>query len=240
TWSSRYFLRPFGIVCLYFFILQFSGNNAMTFYCVELLANISDPAYAYLITLIIDAIRLIFTVFVSILLKTCRRRTLTFISGFGVAISMLSLSVCLIFDIGKPWSSVVLLITYIVLLSLGVIPLPWLICGELFSRKYRGLGSGITSSFNFMCFFVVIKTMPLMMKNIKPEGTFAVYGFLTLIGCSILYFVLPETKDKTLQEIQKYFDKKSHTPKTEDVNVPHQECVSSEKNELDKKMPLDK
>ncbi|XP_011701460.1 PREDICTED: facilitated trehalose transporter Tret1-like isoform X2 [Wasmannia auropunctata] len=174
TWSSRYFLRPFSIVCLYFFVLQFSGANVMTFYCIEMLANVSNPAYTYLITLIIDATRLIFAVLTNILLKTSRRRTLTFISYFGAAITMLSSSACLAFDFGRLWSPVILLVIYIGLISLGI-SLPWILCGELFSRKYRGLGSGITSSFNFTCFFVVIKMAPFMMKHIKPEGNSEIF-----------------------------------------------------------------
>ncbi|XP_011630038.1 facilitated trehalose transporter Tret1-2 homolog [Pogonomyrmex barbatus] len=240
AWSSRYFLRPFGIVCLYFFTTQFAGSNVTTFYCVEMLADVSDPAYAYLITLTIDAIRLIFSVLVCVLLKICRRRTMTFISGFGVAITMLSLSVCLTFDIGRPWSPMILLVIYVALLPLGLIPLPWMLCGELFPRKYRGLGSGLTSGFGFICFFAVIKTMPPMMEYIKAEGTFAVYGFVALIGTSILYFVLPETKNKTLQEIQMFFDKKSHASRAQNVDIPLNEYTSSDKNEeLNKKISHD-
>ncbi|XP_012521444.1 facilitated trehalose transporter Tret1-like [Monomorium pharaonis] len=239
TWSSRYFLKPFIIVCLYFFIMQFSGTNVMSFYCVEMLADVSDPAYAYLITLIIDAIRIIFAIIGCVLLKTCRGRTLTFVSGFGTAITLLSFSACLTFDIGRPWIPVILLVAYVGLLSLGLITLPWMLCGEVFSRKHRGLGSGLTSGFNFICFFVVIKTMPLMVEFIKSEGTFAVYGFVTLIGTSVLYFVLPETKNKTLQEIQMYFGQKSYTPKADSVDVSLHECFSSEKNEVDEKMMND-
>ncbi|XP_071573020.1 facilitated trehalose transporter Tret1-2 homolog [Temnothorax nylanderi] len=241
TWSSRSFLMPFSIVCLYFFIMQFSGTNVMTFYCVEMLTDVSGPAYAYLITLIVDVIRLIFAVLVFVFLKICRRRTVMLISGFGAAITMLSLSACLTFDIGRPWSPMILLITYVGLLSMGLFFLPWMYCGELFSRKHRGFGSGLASSFNFACLFVVIKTMPLMMEFVKPEGTFAVYGTVALVGTSVLYFVLPETKNKTLQEIQMSFGKEFHAPQAQSADVPLRERVSFEKNNgLDKEMPLDK
>ncbi|EZA47931.1 Facilitated trehalose transporter Tret1 [Ooceraea biroi] len=210
TWSSRYFLRPLAIICLYFFTLQFAGTNMIIFYCVEMIADISGSAYAYLITLMIDAIRLMFGVLACFLMKTCRRRTITFISGFGVAVTILSLSACLMLDIGRPWVPIVLLVAYTALLSLGLMPVPWLLCGELLPRKFRGLGTGLTSGFAFICFFMVIKTMPAMMELMKPKGAFVIYGSVALIGISILYFVLPETKNKTLQEIQIYFDQTSH------------------------------
>ncbi|CAL1684344.1 unnamed protein product [Lasius platythorax] len=240
TWSSRYFLKPLGIVCLYFFVVQFAGANMMTFYCVEMLADISGQTYAYLITLIIDVIRLTFGIIMCVLLKTCRRRVMTFVSGFGVAVTLLSLSACLTFDIGRPWIPVILLVTYVALLPLGLTPIPWLLCGELFPRKFRGLGSGLTSGFGFTCFFVVIKTMPATIELIKPEGTFAIYGSVALIGTSALYFVLPETKNKTLQEIQISFNKKSHKPKIQDVDVPFHEYDPSEENKkLNKEMQND-
>lgn len=102
TWSSRRFLEPLAIVCLYFFTLQFAGANVMTFYRVEMLADISGAARAYLMTLAIDAIRSVCGVLVCLLMKTCRRRTMTFVSGFGVTVTTLSLSACLPLDIGKP------------------------------------------------------------------------------------------------------------------------------------------
>lgn len=229
TWSSRYFLRPLLILCVYFVVMQFTGANVMAYYCVDMLAEIFDPAYAYLITLIVDVIRLAVGVLACVLLKTCRRRVLTFASGYGVAVVTLSLSACLSLNIGKPWIPAVLLVTYVGLLPLGLIPVAWLLCGELFPGKFRGLGSGLTSSLNFICMFVVIKTTPAMMEFIKPEGTFAVYGSVALIGTSVLYFVLPETMNKTLQEIQAFFDKEPRMSGS--VTVPLRERGPSEKSE---------
>lgn len=234
-WSSRYFLKSLAIVCLYFFITQFAGSNVMSFYCIEMLASVSGSTNVYLIMLIIDIIRLMFGILACILLKRYGRRTMTCLSGFSIAAIMLFLSACLTFDIGRPWSPVILLVAYVGLPSLGLIPVPWLLCGELFSRKYRGFGSGLASGFNFVCFFMVIKTMPAMIKFISPEGTFAAYGSVALIGTSILYAILPETKNKTLQEIQVIFNNKAQTRKIQNTNVPFIEYVSLEEKKIFKK-----
>lgn len=47
--------------------------------------------------------------------------------------------------------------------------------------------------------------MPLMTEFVKPEGTFAVYGSVALLETSVLYLVLAEIKNKTLQEIRVSF-----------------------------------
>lgn len=239
TWSSRYFLRPFAILCVYFVVMQFAGANVMAFYCVDMLTEILDSTHAYLLTLIVDAIRLAVSILACVLLKTCRRRAMTFMSGYGVAFVTLSLSACLTFNIGKPWIPAVLLVTYVGLLPLGLIPVGWLLCGELFPRKFRGLGSGLTSSLNFICMFVVIKTTPAMMEFIKPEGTFAVYGSVALIGTSVLYFVLPETMNKTLQEIQAFFDKEPRMSGAENVAVLRDYGPSEKSEKLEKELQDD-
>lgn len=240
TWSSRHFLKPLAIVCLYFFTAKFSGANVTSFYCVEMLMRFSGSNNPYLITLVVDVIRMIFGVIVCVLMKSCNRRTLTFLSGFGVAATMLSLSACLTFEIGKPWTPVILLLVYIALLPLGLVPLPWLLCGELFARNYRERGSGLASGFGFLCFFVVVKTMPAMMESIQPQGTFAVYGCVALIGTSILYFVLPETKNKTLQEIQAILDGKPRALAIQNVEIPILKCDSIEKSKnLEKDVATD-
>ncbi|EFN78321.1 facilitated trehalose transporter Tret1-2 homolog [Harpegnathos saltator] len=231
TWSSRHFLKPLAIVCLYFFTTQFAGANVMSFYCVEMLANVPGLTDAYSITLLIDAIRLTFGVIVCALMKSCDRRAMTFLSGFGVAGALLSLSACLTFDIGQPWAPVLLLFVYIALLPLGLVPLPWLLCGELFATNTRELGSGLASAFGFICFFVVIKTTPAMMEFIRPAGTFAVYGCVALVGTSILYFVLPETKNKTLLEIQAILDRKpSALARLQNMDIPILKCEFIDKS----------
>ncbi|XP_014481669.1 PREDICTED: facilitated trehalose transporter Tret1-2 homolog [Dinoponera quadriceps] len=238
TWSSRHFLKPLAICCLYFLTGQFSGTNAISFYCVEMLASVPGLTNAaYLITLLIDAIRLAVGVIVCALMKSCRRRAMTFFSGFGVAGSMLALSAVLTFEIGGTWAPVLLLLVYTALLPVGLVPLPWLLCGELFARNFRELGSGVASGFGFLCFFVVIKTMPAMIELIQPQGTFAVYGFVALIGTGVLYFVLPETKNKTLQEIQVLLDGKPRDLARRNADIPILSREKSKNSEKDETAP---
>lgn len=234
---GTYFLKPFAICCLYFFTTQFAGSNVMIFYCVEILwsllgsSNVSERTNGYLISLVIDAIRLTFGVISCLLMKSTNRRAMTFLSGFGVAVSMLSLSLCLTFDIGRPWLPTMLLFVYIALLSLGLMPLPWLLCGELFAPNFRELGSGLTSGYGFLCFFVVIKMTPAMMELIRPQGAFAVFGCVALAGTSILYFILPETKNKTLQEIQTTFGGKPHALTIQNADISILNCDLVEEHE---------
>lgn len=113
-------------------------------------------------------------------------------------------------------------------MPLGLIPLPWVLRGELFPRKHCGLGSGLTSGFGFMCFFVVIKTTPLMMEFVKPEGTFAVYGSAALIEI-VLCPVSCWNQELNLARDSDVLWQKSLTLKAS-MDVSFHEGVSSLKN----------
>lgn len=161
---------------------------------------------------IIDVVRLIMSVVACILLRKTGRRPLAAISGTGTAISLIGLSVFLYFAskdkqiLSISWIPMALLVGFICFVSIGIVPLPWCMTGELFPLALRGLGSGIVSCMNFLCFFVVVKTGPLFFVNIGAEGAFLIYGTVALLGTIFLVICLPETKDKTLQEIENSFE----------------------------------
>ncbi|XP_015600567.1 facilitated trehalose transporter Tret1 isoform X2 [Cephus cinctus] len=207
--TSATFLKPLIILNVFFLTTQFSGVNAVAFYCVKMLKDVAGPENAYSATLVLDFIRVVFSVVACWLTRNYGRRILALVSGLGSSFALLALSVCLFWDIGKPYLPVALLILYTCVVSVGLVPLPWLLCGELFSASVRGLGSGLSSGFAFMCFFVVVKTVPAMFEELLAQGTFSVYGIIALLGTIFLYFYLPETKDKTLQEIEEAFTRKS-------------------------------
>ncbi|XP_046743427.1 facilitated trehalose transporter Tret1-2 homolog [Diprion similis] len=213
VWKSRTFLAPLAILNVFFFVQQFSGVNAVAFYCVQLIANVSGPAdnrNAHYATLVLDVVRLIASLFACWLTRRCGRRVLALVSGAGTACSLFVLGGGLLFGLGMPWLPGSMLIVFVCLVSIGLVPLPWLLCGEIFPVAARGLGSGLSSGFAFVCFFVVVKTGPEMIATLGNPGTFLLYGSLTAAGTVFFYFFLPETKDKTLEDIEDHFLRKKN------------------------------
>lgn len=102
----------------------------------------------------------------------------------------------------------VFLISYISFVSIGLVPIPWVLTGELFSKEMRGIGSGGTSCFGFLCYFTVVKTTPDLFYSLKNYGTFCFFGGVSIVGSIVLQLFLPETKDKTLSEIEAFYKKK--------------------------------
>lgn len=213
--TSPEFWRPLAAMVFFFSVSQFSGINAVAFYSVtvmeETLKNSIDGHYA---TLIIDGVRVISSIIACVLLRQIGRKPILLISGVGTAISLFLLSAFSYLSrflsslSSNPAFPLSCLVAYIVFVTLGLMTLPWCFNGEVFPLKLRGFGSGVATCVCFTAFFVVVKINPEMIEGIGIEGTFLVYGCVALFGTLILGVVLPETKGKTLMEIERYFGKK--------------------------------
>lgn len=201
------FVKPLLIMIVFFITCQFSGVNAVAFYSIEIVESaVGSGIDHYLAMLVIDALRVVMSVVACVVCKQYGRRPLCIISGIFTATSMMGLSMFLYW---KPENMALIplsfLLIYIAAISIGLVPLPWIMCGEVFPLKVRGLGSGISSAITFASFFAVVKTAPGMMANFGEVFTFLTYGLVALLGTVILYFILPETKGKSLQEIEDRF-----------------------------------
>ncbi|XP_053618677.1 facilitated trehalose transporter Tret1-2 homolog isoform X2 [Plodia interpunctella] len=208
--KSPELLKPLGIMILFFVTCQFSGVNAVAFYSIEIVEKaVGKGLDHYMVMLIIDALRTVASVIACVICKQYGRRPLCFISGIFTALSMVALSMFLHW---KPpnmaWLPLIFLMVYICAISIGLVPLPWIMCGEVFPARVRGLGSGISSATTFLAFFVVVKTAPAMLSTFGEVITFLSYGLVAIIGTGILYFILPETRGKSLQEIEEKFRRK--------------------------------
>ncbi|CAK1595655.1 unnamed protein product [Parnassius mnemosyne] len=208
--KSPELLKPLAIMIIFFVTCQFSGVNAIAFYSIEIVEKaVGKGIDHYVAMLIIDALRTVMSVVACVVCKQYGRRPLCLISGIWTGLSMIGLSLYLYWTDGKPtdmsWLPLSCLMVYICAISIGLVPLPWMMCGEVFPTKTRGLGSGISSATTFLAFFVVVKTAPRMMSNLGEVYTFLFYGVVALVGTGIMYFILPETKGKSLQEIEDKF-----------------------------------
>ncbi len=81
-------------------------------------------------------------------------------------------------------------------------PLTWVIVGEIFPLAIRGRTTGLASSFNWIGSFLVGLLFPIMTAVLTQELVFAIFGIICLIGVCFVHFLVPETRGKTLEEIE--------------------------------------
>ncbi|RVE44926.1 hypothetical protein evm_010425 [Chilo suppressalis] len=206
------FYKPTLIMMFMFVLFQISGMTVVPSYTVLLMKEVTDGSIdPHTSMLMVDVVRFVTAVLACIVVNKLNRRTVLFL-GISISVVSLLLTALLLYlkDFGcipkqYTWTPVIPTLTYIFGKTLGILPIPWAIAGEIFPLAYRSLGSGISGMFLSIMFFVVVKTAPSSFAKIGVNGTFCVYGIFTGICGIFLYFLLPETKGKTLYEIECHF-----------------------------------
>lgn len=206
------FYKPTLIMMFMFILFQISGMTVIPSYTVPIMDAVThksiDPNISMLM---VDVVRFATAVLACVVVNKLNRRTVLFL---GIVISSLSLLTTALMmylrDTGHitkeyEWSPVIPALMYIFGKTLGILPIPWAIAGEIFPLAYRSIGSGISGMFLSIMFFVVVKTAPNSFDSIGVEGTFSVYAVCIAVCGVFLYYLLPETKGKTLYEIECHF-----------------------------------
>lgn len=115
------------------------------------------------------------------------------------------------------WLPLALLLTGSFFAHLGIRIIPWMLIGEVFPVNVRSAASGLSSGVGYTFAFLSNKVFLQMIATLTLPGTFWFYSVVAIIGCLIYYFVLPETENRKLIDIEAYFLRKKFT-KDESAN----------------------
>lgn len=224
------FYKPFLIVLTYFFFQQFTGTFVVVFYAINIVEEAGVNIDAYLAIVLIALTRVIGSFIVSFGSKYYGRRPPSIFSGAGMTICMILLSGYLFLSernvisketvVSLNWLPMFLLIVYFFTATIGFLTLPFAIAPEVYPVKVRGLATGLTVCLAYLFNFVVVKLYPTMNEQMHNYGIFFFFGAMSLVGTLFIIFFLPETKGKSLQEIEEYFgSKKGGDAETKPINT---------------------
>jgi len=103
------------------------------------------------------------------------------------------------------WVPAALVVIFVIFNSYGFFMVQGLMLGEMLPARARGQSSGITCAIINAMLFVTSKTFPWMTHVLKPHGLFLLFGLMTVAGTVFAYLFVPETKGRTLAEIEGHF-----------------------------------
>jgi hypothetical protein len=207
--------KPILIFNLFFFFQQFSGIFVVILYAVTIVRETGMQVDGYLVTVLIGISRLVMSIVISYASRSYGRRLLCNISGVGMALSLGVLAGFLTLthdgNIGPEaaaaygWVPVTALLLSVVAGNLGFLTLPFAMLGEVFPARIRGWASGVTTCIATIYSFLAIKLFPQMKHWMGYHNVFLLYTAVVTIGTVTMYFCLPETYGKTLEEIEEFF-----------------------------------
>lgn len=152
-------------------------------------------------------VRLCVTVVACIMLLKLTRRALVMISGAGTACCTLALAFLLSQGPGSGFLPPTLILSYVAFNTLGFFLLPGLMIGELLPTKIRGLCGGYIFCLFNIVLFGFTKLYPIMKSAIGMPGVFGLFGASSTLATVVLFLMLPETKGKSLLQIEQYYQK---------------------------------
>ena len=186
------------------FFHQFSGTNAIMTYASTMLLD-AGFSNANVVEIAIVAVRLIGTGISCLIVDKVGRRILLIIATAVMCASMAVLGASRYCDDFPSSVTLVTLCCFIFGFAFGIGPMAWLIMSEIFSTEVRGVASGIATLMNWLFAFTVIKVYDDMEASMHSYGTY--WFFAAVCFACVIYVVvfLPETKGKTLEEMEELF-----------------------------------
>ncbi|XP_035721654.1 facilitated trehalose transporter Tret1-like isoform X1 [Vespa mandarinia] len=187
---------------------QLSGVNAIIFYAGSIFSSGNNSLQSDTASIIVGVMQVI-AVFVSTLIvDRLGRRLLLSISIIAMFLCTLILGVYYyIQEEGDAsnisWLPLLSICVFIILFSLGFGPLPWMMIGELFAPEIKGVAGSSACLLNWLMAFIVTKVYSNLVIALHSYGTFWLFSLISAIGIAFVLLLVPETKGKTLEQIQR-------------------------------------
>jgi len=182
---------------------QWCGINVIFNYAEEIFAaagyKVSDIMFNIVIT---GMVNLAFTFVAIATVDRAGRRALMSIGAGGLAF-IYALLGAFYFAGSKGVHVLTLVVCAIGCYAMSLAPVTWVVISEIFPNRIRGAAMSIATTSLWAACFILTFTFPSLNQNLGPAGTFWIYAAICVAGFIFIRMKLPETKGKTLEEIEK-------------------------------------
>ena len=185
---------------------QFGGINAVMAYASQMLLD-AGFSNANVAAIAIGIVQFLGTGISCLIVDKLGRRFLLMYPTFVMCISMIILGASRYFGTFPRSVTLIFLCCFIIGFSLGMGPIPWLIMSEIFPTKVRGVASGVATLVNWLGAFMVMKFYVNMEDSMHSYGCYWFFAAVSLCAVVYVFIFLPETKGKTLEEVEALFAK---------------------------------
>ncbi|XP_033224164.1 solute carrier family 2, facilitated glucose transporter member 1-like isoform X3 [Belonocnema kinseyi] len=199
---------PLTIAVMVMIAQQLSGINAIMSFSTSIfeMANLPKDA-AQMATMGVGAMNVVMTFVSLILVEKAGRKTLLLVGFSGMVIDTLLLAICMPFakdSTFAAYSSILLVIMFVVLFATGPGSIPWFLVSELFNQSARPVATSVAIGVNWTANFLVsFGFKPL--QTALDSNVFYIFAVLQALFTFYIYRKVPETKNKSIEEISSMF-----------------------------------
>lgn len=215
--SLRQLLAPDMIVLLIIGISlavlqQVTGINVFLYYAPEIFKAVAgaNTDIALLQTVVVGAVNLLFTLLAIWIVDRAGRKPLMVVGATGMGVALTAIGIAATLQMVGVWL-LIFMLGYIACFAVSVGPVTWVILSEIFPTKIRGRAMAIATLCLWVANFVVSQTFPMMdehpwlVKTFNHGFPFFLYAMFCVLLVTIMVRLVPETKGKTLEEIEQHW-----------------------------------
>jgi len=130
------------------------------------------------------------------------RRPLMLFGSAGLAVIYTVLALCYHAHVqGLPM--LLLVLAAIACYSMSLAPVVWVVISEIFPNRIRGAAMAVSVAALWLACFLLTFSFPKLNAKFGAAGTFGLYAAICVLGFIFIVFTLPETKNKTLEQIER-------------------------------------
>lgn len=188
------------------FFQQITGINVVINYAPGILGNLGIAAGDSLLqTVIIGIANLVFTLIALWMCDRFPRKTLLVTGCIGSALSLAYLAYAFSAPEPSQAGSLIAIVAFIAFFALSLSPLMFVVTAEIYPSRVRGTAMALSTGISWACAFLVVQFYPWMEAAIGAGMAFGLFALLLVAAALFIRFLIPETKDRPLEEIEEYF-----------------------------------
>ena len=190
---------------------QVTGINVFLYFGTEIFKKMGSETNAALLqTVIVGAVNLSFTIIAIWTVDRLGRKPLMMLGSAGMGISLLAMGLAAYCYKTELWV-LSFILSYIACFALSVGPVTWVILSEIFPTRIRGRAMAIATVCLWVANYVISQTFPMMdesqwlLEKFHHAFPFWLYGIFCVVLLTFVWRFVPETKGKTLEQIEKHW-----------------------------------
>jgi SP family arabinose:H+ symporter-like MFS transporter len=200
------------ILCIF---SQVTGINAIMYYAPEIFKATGDASSSALMqTVLVGVINVLFTLVAIKYVDKWGRRTLLLVGSSGMAVCLAIVGSAFYFGFAEGYLVLIAILAYISFFAISLGPLAFVVISEIFSNRNRGAAMSVCIFFLWTSVYLVSQTFPMLLASIGSAFTFWIYMVMAIVAFFFILKMIPETKGKSLEEIELYWLPKSEAENT--------------------------
>jgi sugar porter (SP) family MFS transporter len=183
---------------------QITGINAVLYYAPRIFERAGfERMSAIGQSTIVGFVNMLFTIIAIVLVDKIGRKPLLLTAAGGMGVSFILLGAAFKFQLFTGSLVLIFTLSYVAFFAMAMGPIVWVVMAEIFPTRIRGRAMAIATVILWFSDFLVSLTFPVIADRFNESSAFWLYALMCIIDFIFMLLVLPETKGKTLEEIER-------------------------------------